>query len=77
MLAVDNACDAKAFINELRSMERDAAYCTEHQRPQLLRFTDKRLRHGRYAVNPRIRKRIRQAFGWIKTVTQKREDQLP
>jgi hypothetical protein len=30
---VDKACDAEDFVNELRSMDRDAACCTEHQRP--------------------------------------------
>jgi hypothetical protein len=34
-------------------------------------------RQAGYAVSPRIRKRIEQAFGKIKTVARKTEDQLP
>jgi hypothetical protein len=33
-------------------------------------------RRSSYAVGPCIRQRIEQAFGWIKTVARKREDQL-
>jgi hypothetical protein len=35
-----------------------------------LRLTDERLRHGSYAISLRVRKRIKQAFDWIKRVAK-------
>lgn len=63
----DKAYDAERFINELRSMT-----VTPHV-PQKIRgrssaINGRTTRHGRYAVNQRIRKRIEEAFGWMNTI---------
>jgi transposase len=66
-LGADKAYDAEDFVNELRSM---------NARPHVAQNTNGRssaidartTRHAGYAVSQRIRKRIEEAFGWIKTV---------
>ncbi len=65
-LSADKAYHAEHFVNELRSM-RDAPCRPEHQ-PQT--FRDRRAHNAasRYALSQRIRKRIEEAFRWIKTV---------
>jgi hypothetical protein len=45
--------------------ERDASRGAEHERPLV---GDRRPRHAGYAASQRIRKRIEEAFGWIKTI---------
>jgi IS5 family transposase len=66
-LGADKAYDSEDFVNELRSM---------NARPHVAQNTNGRssaidgrtTRHPGYAVSQRIRKRIEEAFGWIKTV---------
>ena len=48
----------------------------EHQRPSSA-IDGRTTRHGGYAVSQRIRKRIEEAFGWIKTVAPAGEDAVP
>src|SRR4051812_19633635 len=63
--------DAEDFVNELRSM---------HVRPHVAQNTNGRrsaidrrtTRHAGYGRSQRIRKRIEEAFGWIKTVAGQR-----
>jgi transposase len=66
-LGGDKNYDVEDFVNELRSM---------HVTPHVAQNTSGRssaidgrtTRHGGYAISQRIRKRIEEAFGWIKTV---------
>jgi transposase len=66
-LGADKGYDAKDFVMELREL---------NVRPHLARNTSGRrsaidgrtTRHPGYAVSQRLRKRIEEAFGWIKTV---------
>jgi transposase len=66
-LGADKAYDTRDFVNELRSM---------HATPHVAQNTSGRssaidgrtTRHAGYAVSQRIRKRIEEAFGWIKTI---------
>jgi transposase len=68
----DKAYDAEDFVNELRSM---------HVRPHVAQNTRNRrsaidgrtTRHPGYGVSQRIRKRIEEGFGWIKTVAGQRK----
>ena len=66
-LGADKAYDAEDFINELRSMNvtPHVAQNTSGRRSAIDR---RATRHSGYAVSQRIRKRIEEAFGWIKTV---------
>ena len=67
-LGADKAFDAQDFVNELRSMR-----VTPHVAQNTARRSaiDRRTtRHPGYAVSQRVRKRIEEAFGWIKTVAR-------
>jgi IS5 family transposase len=66
-LGADKGYDAEDFVNELRSMRvtPHVAQNTSGRRSAINRRTT---RHGGYAVSQRVRKRIEEAFGWIKTV---------
>ena len=66
-LGADKAYDAEDFVNELRSMRvtPHVAQNTSNRRSAIDRRTT---RHPGYGVSQRIRKRIEEAFGWIKTV---------
>jgi transposase len=71
-LGADKAYDAEDFVNELRSM---------NVRPHVAQNTSGRrsaidgrtTRHAGYAMSQKIRKRIEEAFGWIKTVAGRRK----
>ncbi len=65
-VGADKAFDAQDFVNELRSMK-----VTPHVAQNTARRSaiDRRTtRHPGYAASQRVRKRIEEAFGWIKTV---------
>jgi transposase len=66
-LGGDKGFDSADFVNELRSMNvtPHVAQNTSSRRSAIDRRTT---HHPRYAVSQRIRKRIEEAFGWIKTV---------
>jgi len=66
-LGGDKGFDSADFVNELRSMKvtPHVAQNTSNRRSAIDRRTT---RHGGYHVSQRIRKRIEEAFGWIKTV---------
>jgi hypothetical protein len=71
-LGADKGYDAEDFVNELRSM---------NVRPHVAQNTNGRssaidgrtTRHRGYAVSLRIRKRIEESFGWIKTIAGQRK----
>ena len=59
-LGADKAYDAEDFVNELRSM---------NATPHVAQNTSGRTtRHAGYVLSQRIRKRIEEAFGWIKII---------
>ena len=66
-LGGDKGFDSADFINELRSMNvtPHVAQNTSNRRSAI---DGRTTRHGGYAVSQRIRKRIEEAFGWIKTI---------
>jgi transposase len=66
-LGADKGFDAEDFINELRAMKvtPHVAQNTSGRRSAIDRRTT---RHAGYAMSQRARKRIEEAFGWIKTV---------
>ena len=66
-LGTDKAYDAQDFVNELRSM-RVTPHVAQNTNGRRSAIDGRTTRHGGYAVNQRIRKRIEEAFGWIKTV---------
>ena len=73
-LGADKGYDAADFVNELRSM---------NVRPHIARNTTRRsaidgrtTRHAGYVASQRIRKRIEEAFGWMKSVGGMRRPML-
>src|ERR1700677_2191578 len=66
-LGADKAYDAEDFVNELRSMK-VTAHVAQNTNGRSSAIDGRTTRHGGYAVSQRIRKRIEEAFGWIKTV---------
>jgi transposase len=71
-VATDKGYDAEDFVNELRSMNvrPHVAQNANGRRSAIDRRTT---RHAGYAHSQRIRKRIEEAFGWIKTVAGQRK----
>ncbi len=66
-LGADKAYDAEDFVNELRSMNATPHVARNtNGRPSAI--DSRTTRHAGYALSQRIRKRIEEAFGWIKTV---------
>lgn len=66
-LGADKAYDAEDFVNELRSMN-VTPHVAQNTSGRSSAIDGRTTRHGGYAVSQRIRKRIEEAFGWIKTV---------
>jgi transposase len=74
-LGADKSYDAADFVEELRTLNvrPHVAQNTNGRRSAV----DKRTtRHPGYAASQRIRKRIEEAFGWIKTVAGLRQTKL-
>jgi len=66
-LGADKAYDAEDFVNELRSMNA-TPHVAQNTNGRSSAIDGRTTRHPGYAVSQRIRKRIEEAFGWIKTV---------
>jgi len=74
-LGADKSYDAADFVEELRTLNvrPHVAQNTSGRRSAIDRRTT---RHPGYAKSQRIRKRIEEAFGWIKTVAGLRQTKL-
>jgi transposase len=74
-LGADKGYDAADFVEELRTINvrPHVARNTSGRRSAIDRRTT---RHPGYAASQRIRKRIEEAFGWIKTVAGLRQTKL-
>ena len=66
-LGADKAYDAEDFVNELRSIK-VTPHVAQNTSGRSSAIDRRTTRHGGYAVSQRIRKRIEEAFGWIKTI---------
>jgi transposase len=71
-LGADKAYDTEDFINELRSM-RVTPHVAQNTSGRSSAIDRRTTRHSGYAVSQRVRKRIEEAFGWIKTVAGQRK----
>lgn len=71
-LGADKGYDAADFVNELRAMNvrPHIAQNTSGRRSAIDRRTT---RHQGYSASQRVRKRIEEAFGWMKTVAGQRK----
>jgi len=59
--------DAEDFVNELRSMKA-SPHIAQNTNGRSSAIDGRTTRHAGYAVSQRIRKRIEEAFGWMKTI---------
>ena len=66
-LGADKGFDAQDFVNELRSMK-VTPHVAQNTRGRRSAIDGRTTRHNGYAASLRIRKRIEEAFGWIKTI---------
>jgi transposase len=66
-LGADKAYDAEDFVNELRAM-RVTPHVAQNANGRSSAIDGRTTRHASYAVSQRIRKRIEEAFGWMKTI---------
>jgi transposase len=66
-LGADKAYDAEDFVNELRSMNA-TPHVAQNTNGRSSAIDGRTTRHAGYAISQRIRKRIEEAIGWIKTV---------
>jgi len=69
-LGADKGYDASDFVNELRSMNVTPHVAAKDKHSAL---DGRTTRHAEYAMSLRMRKRIEEAFGWIKTVAGQRK----
>ena len=68
-LGADKGYDARVFVNELRSMNvRPHAAQNNNNNGRRSAIDARTTRHRSCEVSQRIRKRIEEAFGWMKTV---------
>ena len=74
-LGADKAYDAEDFVNELRSMNA-TPHVAQNVNGRSSAIDGRTTRHGGYAVSQRIRKRIEEAFGWIKTIAGQERTKL-
>src|SRR5690606_33609442 len=68
-LGADKGYDAEDFVNELRSM-RVTPHVAQNVRGRKSAIDGRTTRHSGYAASLRIRKRIEEAFGWIKIIAR-------
>jgi IS5 family transposase len=66
-LGADKAYDAEDFVNELRSMNA-TPHVAQNTNGRSSAIDGRTTRHAGYPLSQRIRKRIEEAFGWIKTI---------
>jgi len=71
-LGADKAYDAEDFVNELRSMN-VRAHVAQNDNGRRSAIDRRTTRHAGYAMSQKIRKRIEEGFGWIKTVGGQRK----
>jgi hypothetical protein len=65
----DKAYDAEDFVNELRAMNA-TPHVAQNISGRSSAIDSRTTRHAGDAVSERIRKRIEEAFGWIKTIVR-------
>src|SRR5512136_3039887 len=66
-LGADKAYDAEDFVNELRAMK-VTPHVAQNNNGRASAVDGRTMRRAGYAISQRIRKKIEEGFGWIKTV---------
>src|SRR5271169_4658999 len=68
-LGADKGYDAEDFVNELRTM-RVTPHVVQNTSGRSSAIDGRTTRHAGYSISLRIRKRIEEAFGWIKEIAR-------
>jgi transposase len=71
-VGTDKAYDTRDFVEDLRSIE-VTPHVTQNTSNRRSAIDGRTTRHQGYAISLRIRKRIEEAFGWMKTVAGQRK----
>lgn len=71
-LGADKACDTKDFVTDLRAMN-VTPHMAQNTSGRQSAIDGRTTRHAGYGISQRLRKRIEEAFGWIKTVAGQRK----
>lgn len=66
-LGADKGYDTKDFIDNLRQLT-VTPHVAQNNKGRRSAIDDRTVRHAGYAVSQRMRKRVEEIFGWIKTV---------
>ena len=66
-LGADKGYDTADFVMELREID-VTPHVAQNTSGRTSAINRRTTRHGGYAVSQRIRKRIREGFGWLKTI---------
>ena len=74
-LGADKAYDAEDFVNEIRAMK-VTPHVAQNTSGRSSAIDGRTTRHCGYAVSQRIRKRIEEAFGWIKMIAGQEKTKL-
>ena len=69
-LGADKGYDAADFVEELRTLNVRPHVAQKHRHSAI---DGRTTRHAGYGVSQRVRKRIEEAFGWIKTIARLRK----
>jgi transposase len=67
-VAADKGYDTKDFVKEMRGMKATPHVSQNHKRTGCSAIDARTTRHEGYGVSQRMRKRIEEIFGWMKTV---------
>ena len=74
-LGADKGYDARDFVEELRTMN-IRPHLARNARGRRSAIDGRTTRHPGYAASQRVRKRIEEAFGWMKTIAGLRKTKL-
>ncbi len=74
-LGADKTHDTADFVNELRTLK-VTPHVAQNESGRVSAIDGRTTRHAGYAVSHRIRKRIEEAFGWMKIVGGQAETRL-
>jgi transposase len=74
-LGADKAYDTKDFVTDLRAMN-VTPHVAQNTSGRRSAIDGRTTRHAGYGVSQRLRKRIEEAFGWIKTVAGQRKSRF-
>jgi hypothetical protein len=74
-LGADKAYDAEDFVGELRSMNA-TPHVAQNTNGRSSAIDGRTTRHAGYALGQRIRKRIEEAFGWVKMIASQERSKL-